>query len=137
MLTFPVIFPQGFNDHLEMFFIAKKVGIGSIYKKRFDIMLFDVMGIGFLDAEQVIVGDILLVGTVSFFDIGLEPVDRRMQVNKQVGLHQLLVDDIKKPLVKTEFIIGQRDFGKQQALGKKIIGNSEMLEHVLLLQQFF
>lgn len=105
MLPSFIFFSQCFNDHLEMFFIAQKIGIGSIHKKRFDIMLFDVMGIGFLDAEQVIVRDILFIGTIPFFDIGLQAVDRRMQVNEQVWLHQLLMNDIEKPLVKAELII--------------------------------
>jgi hypothetical protein len=30
------------------------------------------VGVGLLDVEQVIIGDILFVGTVAFFDIGLQ-----------------------------------------------------------------
>jgi hypothetical protein len=85
------------------------------------MMLFDIMRIGFLDPEQVVIWDILFVGAVAFFYILLQAADGRVEVYNNIGLNQLLMDNIKQALVQTEFVFGQVDLGKEQTLGKEVI----------------
>lgn len=59
-----------------------------------------------------------------------------MQVDQDLGLHQLLVDDGEQPLVKPELVFRQVDLGEQQAFGEQIIGDGEVLEKVFLLNEF-
>ena len=67
MLAIIVVFFQGIEYYLQMFFIAEEIGISGIDKKCFYIVLFDIMRIGFLDIEEVFIRDILFIGTVSLF----------------------------------------------------------------------
>ena len=136
MLPLRVILVQRINNYLQVFFIAQEIGIGGIHKKRFHIVLSDVVRIGFLYAKEVIVGDALFVGPVPLFNILLQLLHRRMQVDQQFWLHQLLVDDLEESLVQTEFVFRQVDLGKEQALGKKIIRYGQVLKKIFLLYQF-
>src|SRR6187200_1324779 len=120
-----------------MFFVVQEIGIAGINKQRFYIMLFDILCIGFLEIEQVLIRNRLLVTAVPFFYVLLQLAYRSMQVNKNIWLYELLMNDIKQSLIKPEFIIGQCNFCKQQAFGKKIIGDSKIVEHVFLLDQVF
>lgn len=135
MLPVVVFLIQRIEDDLQVLFIAQEIGIAGIYKQGFDIVLLDIVGIGFLDIEQIIIRDILLIRPVPLFDIGLQPGYRCMQVYQDIWLYKLLVDDVEQALVQPELIIGQGYLGKQQAFGKQVIGNGEVLKHVLLLQQ--
>ena len=99
MLAMVVVFFQNFYYRFEMAFIPKKISIGSINKKSLYVMLSDVVCIGFLDAEQIIIRNFLFVGTVSLLYILLKLAYRCMQVNQDLWLNQLLVNDLKKPLV--------------------------------------
>ncbi len=137
MLPFVVFFIEGINNNFQVFLFAKEIGIGCIHKQRFDVVLLDILGIRFLQREQVIVGDRLFVFPVAFFNILLQFFHGRMQVNEYVGLHNLRVDDFKQFLVQAEFFFGQIYFGKQQALGEQVIRNGDVLEHVFRLQQVF
>ena len=67
MLSALIIFLERIGNHLEMFFIAQKIGIARIDKQRFDIVLFDVVRISLLDIKEVFVLDLLLVRPVAFF----------------------------------------------------------------------
>ena len=67
MLTLFIIFFQRIGDHFQVSFVSQKISIGRINKQGFDIMLFDIISIGLLYVKQVLVRDILFVGTVSFF----------------------------------------------------------------------
>ena len=58
-----------------------------------------------------------------------------MQINKQIGLQQLLMYDLKQSLIKTKFIIRQVYFGEKQTFGKEIIGYRDILEKIFLLDQ--
>ena len=58
-----------------------------------------------------------------------------MQINKQIGLQQLLMYDLKQSLIKTKFIIWQIYFGEKQTFGKEIIGYRDILEKIFLLDQ--
>ena len=95
MLPVLIILIQCIKNHLQVRFIVQEIGIAGIYEKGFDIMLLDIMRIGFLDIEEIIIRDILFVGAVSFFNIHLQLRYRRMQVNQDIRLHQLLVNDFK------------------------------------------
>ena len=136
MLARLIFFFQGIEDDLEMFFVSEKIGVGRINKKRFDSMLAYITGIGFLQVKEVIIGDGLLIGTVSFPDIFLKLLDRCVQVDEQVGLHQLLVNDIEEFLVQMKFFIRQIDLGKKKAFGKHIIRNGYAPEKILGVNQF-
>lgn len=72
MLAVIVFFFQCPNDDLKMVLIIKEIGIAHIYKKRFDIMLLDVLYISFLKREEVFIRYVLLVGTIALFDIALQ-----------------------------------------------------------------
>ena len=54
-----------------MFFITQEISIAGVNKNGFDIVLFDVAGIGFLYMEEVFIPNSLFVGPVSFFNICL------------------------------------------------------------------
>ena len=60
-----------------------------------------------------------------------------MQLNKQFGLNQLLVYDLKQFLIEHVLFFGQIDLGKQQAFGEQVIGNSSALEQIAGMDQFF
>jgi hypothetical protein len=137
MLTGFKIYFQGIKDNPEMFFVSEEVRIARINKKCFNVMLPDIAGIGFLKVEQVIIRDGLFIRTVSFLDIFLQLMNGCVQVDEQVGLNQLLVDDIKKFLIEMKLFIRQIYFGKQKAFGKYIIRNRNALEKVLGVNQFF
>ncbi len=137
MLPLLVIHIQRSNNNLHVFFFSEKIGIGSIHKKGFQVVMLDVAGISFLDTEEVFIGNILLVRTVSFPDVLLQPVHGAVQVNEQVGLDELLVNNVEQALVQPELIFGQVHFCKQQAFGKKIIGYSDALKKIFLLNQVF
>jgi len=98
--------------------------------------MLDVAGVGFLYAEQILVGNFLFVRPVSFPDVLLQLVHGAVQVNEQVGLDELLVNNVEQALVQTELIFGQVHFCKQQAFGKKIIGDGDVLKKIFLLDEF-
>ena len=52
-----------------------------VYKKGFDIVLFDVVSIGFLKRKKIVVCNTLFVCAASSFYIFLQFVDRAMEVN--------------------------------------------------------
>lgn len=137
MLTIGVVLIQRINNGMQVIFIAQEVGFGYIHKQGLYIMLFDIVRIGFLYTEKIFVRYILFVGAVTFFDIHLQPVYRRMQVDEDIRLNELLVYDIKQSLVKPELVIGQVHFCKEQAFGKQVVGNGHTLEKVLLLYEVF
>ena len=58
-------------------------------------MLFYIIRISLLYFKQVGIRYFLFIGTVPFFDIGLQFIYGSMQVDQQVGLYQLLVNNIK------------------------------------------
>lgn len=118
MLPIIVFFIQCINYGLQVFFIAQKIGMGCINKKGFDVMLFYVVGIGLLQVKKIFVLNILFVRAVAFFYIHLQFMYGGMQVNQDIGLEELLVNDIEQALIQPEFIFGQVDFGKEQAFGK-------------------
>lgn len=136
MLAFRVVFIQGIYNGLQVLLVGEEIGIGSINKKGLQVVLLDVMGVGFLYREQVVVRDVELVRAVALPDVLLQLAHRGMQVNDQFGLHQLRQDDIKEALVKAELIIRQVYFGKKQAFGEEVVGDGNTLEQVLLLDQF-
>ena len=94
MLTGFVIFFKSVQDYLEMFLVAQEIGIGRIYKKGFDTMLPDVTGIGFLQPEQIIIGYGLFIRPVSLPDIFLQLLYGCVQIDQEVGLYQLLENNI-------------------------------------------
>ena len=74
MLSFFVFLIQRIEDDLEMLFIAQEVSIAGIHEQGLHIVLFDIVSIGFLYVEQVVVRNVLL----AFEDernmsLGLEP----------------------------------------------------------------
>ena len=99
MLPFSIIFIQCVYDGIQMGFISQEIGMGSIYKECFDIMLFNISRIGFLQAEQVIIRDGLFIGAVPFAYIFLQFAYRRMQVDQDIRLYDLRIDDIEQFLV--------------------------------------
>ena len=135
MLPYFIVFVQRIDDHLQVLFVGQKIRIGRIHKNRFQVVLLDVVRVGFLDAEQVFVRDALLVGAAPLADVLLQPCDRRMQVNQDVRLEQLLVNDVEQALVQIEFICRQVHLGEEQTFGKKVIRDGDALKKVTLLNQ--
>jgi hypothetical protein len=72
MLTVVVIFFQRIYHCFDMDGVTEEVRIRDVNEQGFEIMLLDIVGIGFLDGEQVIVRDHLFVGAVSFLYILLQ-----------------------------------------------------------------
>ena len=69
MLSMVIVFFQCVNNGLQMFWIAKKVRIARIHKNGFNVVLADIMGIGLLNVEQVIIGNFLLIRAVAPADV--------------------------------------------------------------------
>src|SRR5580765_4605790 len=113
-----------------MLFITQKISIGCINKNSFDVMLFDIMSIRFLYTEQILIGNILFVRSITFFNICLELGNRSMQIDQDVGFYQLLMNDVKQALIQTKLVSGQSNFCKQKTFGKKIVTDSNILEKV-------
>jgi hypothetical protein len=105
MLAFIQVPVQGIQDHLQVFFVAKKIGIAYIDKNGAGIVLPDIIGISLLDAEQVFIRDSLLIGPVPFPDILLQFTYRRMKINEDIRLDQLHIDDIEQFLLKSELLL--------------------------------
>src|SRR5687767_8426983 len=112
MLPIFVIFFQCINNDMQMFFISQEISIGSINEKCFYSVLFYIVSICFLQAEQVLISYILLIKPVPFFYVLLKLLHGAMQVDQQIWLQQLLVYDLKQSLIKPEFIFRQVHFGK-------------------------
>ena len=87
MLTRFVIFVQRIENNPKVLFISQEVCIGCVNKKRLDVVLTDIIGVGFLDIEKILVFYGLFIGAVSFPDILLQFTYRRMQINDNVGLN--------------------------------------------------
>ncbi len=84
MLSFSQIHFKRIGYHFQVFIVAKKICIAGINKNGFDIVLFDITGIGFLDIEQVFIRNGLLIRAVSFPDIRLQFVYGCMQVDQYI-----------------------------------------------------
>src|SRR5688572_13702154 len=112
MLPVFIVFSQRINNGLQVFFITYKISIARINKNCFYIMLFDIMGICFLYAEEILIRNILFKSSFSFFNVLLQFIHWRVEVNDNVGLHDLLVNNFKQALVQTEFIFVQIYFCK-------------------------
>jgi len=78
MLTGFIFFVKRFQNDVYMFFIVDEISIGCIYEKGFDVVLFDVTIVRFLQSKQVIVWYLLFVFAISFFDILFEFLQRTM-----------------------------------------------------------
>lgn len=134
MLPVVVFLVERIHDGFQMQFIVDEIGLGSIYKQRFDVVLFDVLGVGFLQGEEIIVGDVLLVTAVAFADVFLQFVDRRMQIDQDLWLYDLGIDDVEQFLIQPELLTPQSHFGKQQRFGEQVICDGDLLEQVFRLQ---
>src|SRR5690242_4760855 len=99
MLPVIIIFFKRITDHLQMFFIAEKICIAGINKQCFYIVLAYIIRIGFLDIEKIVIRYILLISTVAFFDVCLKLCYGRMEIDQYFRLYQLLVNDLKQPLI--------------------------------------
>ena len=71
MLPIFVFFVEGINNNGKVGFVIDKVGVRTVNKECFNIMLFDIIGVGLLQRKEVVVGDILFVMAVSIFNISL------------------------------------------------------------------
>lgn len=95
MLARFVVFVQRIEDYLEMLLITQEIGIACVNEKCFDIMLSDIIRIGLLNIEKVLIRDRLLVRTISLFDVQLQFINGCMQVNNNIGLNELLINDLE------------------------------------------
>ena len=136
MLPFADIPVQGIEYDLQVRLVIQEVGVADVYENGLDIMLLDIIDIGFLDTEQVGVRDRLFVGPVPFPDILLQLTHRRMEVDQDIRLDQLLIDDIEKLLIEVELLIPQVHFCEEQAFSKQIIRYGDALEKVFRMHQF-
>ena len=75
-------FIQRLDDCLQMRVIINEVSMAYIYKQCFCALLTNVIGIGVLNIGKIFIWDILLVGSVSFFDIGLLLFYGRVKINQ-------------------------------------------------------
>ena len=67
MLPVLIFFIQCIHDDLQVQGIIQEICIGSIYEKGFNIMLFDILRVCFLESKQIFGVDGLLIGAVAFF----------------------------------------------------------------------
>ena len=112
MLPFPGVPLECVENDLQMGGVVEEVRVTDVDEEGSDIVLPDVVCIGFLDVEQVVVGNGLFVGAVAFADIGLQLAYGCMEVDEDIGLHDLGLEDVEKILIEAEFLIGQIDLGK-------------------------
>ena len=130
MLAVIVFLFKRVQNDLDMFVVAQEIRVAGIDHQGFYIVLFDVLRVGKLQVEQVVIGYGLFIRTVAFFDILLKLFYRYMQVDEDVGLGKLLVDDVEQFLVQMKFLFRQVCFGKEEAFCKQVIGDGDVLEKV-------
>src|SRR5437016_354938 len=99
MLSFVEILIQGLHYHLTVFAVAQKICVADVYENSLYVVLTDIIRIGLLDIEQVFIGNTLLIGAIPFPYIPLQPADRGVQVNKDIGFYQLGMDDLEQLLI--------------------------------------
>ena len=80
---------QCVEDDFKVRLVAQKIGIADVYKKGADIVLTDIVRIGFLDIVQVIIRDMLFIAAVAFSDIGLELAHGSMKIDQNIRLDHL------------------------------------------------
>jgi hypothetical protein len=95
MLTLVIVLFQRVEDDLEMRLVAQEVGIADVYEKGADIVLTDIVRIGFLDIVQVLIRDMLFIAAVAFSDIGLELAHGSMKIDQNIRLDHLRVDNVE------------------------------------------
>jgi len=137
MLAFPGGVFKRVEDDLKMSGVVEKVGVADVHEQSPDIVLPDIMGIGFLDAKEIIVRDALFVGAVTFSDIGLQLAYRGVKVDQDVGLHDLGLKDVEEVLIEPELLFRKIDLGKQEAFGEEVVGDGDGLEKVGGIDQLF
>src|SRR6202161_280254 len=71
-LSCPRVAFERVEDDLQMSGVVEEVGVADVYDERADIVLADIVRVGFLDVEEIIIGNALFVGPVTFADIGLQ-----------------------------------------------------------------
>ena len=71
MLPIFIFFVECVNNNFQVLFITQEIGIACIHIQRFNIVLFYILGIGFLQGEQVIVWNRLFIIPVTFFNVFL------------------------------------------------------------------
>ena len=97
---------QRLYNSIEVFIVTKEIRMFGIHDKCGDVVLADIIRISLLDIKQVMVTDIFFIVPVPLPDIFLEFIYGCMEVNQNIGLDELLIDDIKQPLVQPEFFFG-------------------------------
>lgn len=137
MSAFAGIALECVEDNLQMGGVIEEVGVADVNNEGADIVLPDIMGISFLDAKEVIIRDALFVWPVPFADIGLQLVDRCVEVDEDIGLDHLGLEDLEEFLIEPEFLFGEVDFGEQQAFGEEIVGDGDGSEEVGGIDKFF
>ena len=100
-----IIFFQCIQYNLEVLPVAQEISIAGINKNSFYIMLFDIIRVSFLDIKKVLIRDVLLVGTISFFYVLLQSANRGVQVDQKVGLNELVIDNFKNFLVQAKLFL--------------------------------
>ena len=69
MLPFPQVLFQRIQDNLYMPFVAEEIRIAYIDENSLDIVLTDIIGIGFLDLKEILVMYRLLIAAIPFLYI--------------------------------------------------------------------
>lgn len=96
MLSFPGVPLECVEDDLQMSGVVEEIGVADVYEEGVDIVLPDVVGIGFLNVEEIIVRDGLFVGAVTFADIGLQLAYGCVEVDEDIGLYDLGLEDVEE-----------------------------------------
>ena len=69
MLSGVIFLVQGIKNNLEMFGISQEICVARVDEQGLDIMLADIVRIRFLNVEQILILDALLIGPVPPSDI--------------------------------------------------------------------
>ena len=124
------------EDDLQMSGVVKEVGVAYVHDERVDIVLPDIVRVGFLNVEEIIIRNALFVGPVTFADIGLQLAYRCVEIDEDVGLYDLGLEDVEEILIEAELLFGEVDLAEQQTFSEEIVGDGNGPEEVGGIDQF-
>ena len=86
MLPVRIFLIQRMNNGLKVCRIVEKIGLAGIYQQCFYVVLPDILGIGVLNIQEIVVFDLLLVTSVSFSDVLLQFMYWCVQIDQDIRL---------------------------------------------------
>jgi hypothetical protein len=87
---------------------------------------------GIVQAAQILLRDPLLEASPAPADPLEERAGRGLEINDEIGIHDLPLELIEQPVVQHELVVLENDVGEDAVLGEEIVGDDELGEEVAL-----